>query len=183
MRTDELLVIQDYDPAWPRTFSKLSARIQAALGTLPVTVEHIGSTAVPGLAAKPIIDLDVILASPADLPEAMRLLGAMGYTHEGDLGVTGREAFRSPAELPRHHLYMLTAGANELTRHLAFREALRGSKVLRDRYVALKRSLAESYKDDRSAYRSEIHLHHVNSGHAPGISDGRRTAEQLRALV
>ena len=146
------VLIQDYDPAWPDIFSKLATAVKAALGSLVVTVEHIGSTAVPGLAAKPVIDLDAVLASPADLPEAIRVLATIGYLHEGDLGVAGREAFRSPAGEPRHHLYVLTAGAKELGRHLAFRNALRASEDLRNKYAALKRSLANAYKEDRSAY-------------------------------
>jgi GrpB-like predicted nucleotidyltransferase (UPF0157 family) len=149
--TDPVL-IQDYDPSWPDAFSQLAARIKAALGRLVVTVEHIGSTAVPGLAAKPTIDLDVVLASSADLPEAVLLLATIGYVHEGDLGIAGREAFRSPPGPPHHHLYVLIAGANELRRHLAFRDALRSDNDLRDRYAALKRSLADAYKGDRDAY-------------------------------
>ena len=149
---DTSLVIQDYDPSWPDAFLRLATRAAATLATLAVTVEHIGSTAVPGLAAKPIIDLDVVLASPTDLPEAIRLLARIGYRHEGDLGIVGREAFRSPAGEPRHHLYVLAAGANELRRHLAFRDALRASEDLRKEYAMLKRSLAMRYKDDRNAY-------------------------------
>ena len=152
MLTNDLVLIQDYDPSWPDAFSRLAAEVQVAFGSLVVTVEHVGSTAVPGLAAKPIIDLDVILASPADLPEAIRLLATIGYAHEGDLGIAGREAFRSPPGEPRHHLYVLATGATELRRHLAFRDALRASKDLRDRYSALKRSLADVYKDNRSDY-------------------------------
>jgi GrpB-like predicted nucleotidyltransferase (UPF0157 family) len=146
------VLIQDYDPAWPDAFSKLANRIKAALGSLVITVEHIGSTAVPGLAAKPIIDLDVVLASPADLPEAIRRLANIGYVHEGDLGIAGREAFRLATGEPPHHLYVLAADANELRRHLAFRDALRADSDLRDEYAALKRSLAEAYKNNRSAY-------------------------------
>src|ERR1700677_1324327 len=130
MRTNDPVLIQDYDPAWPEAFSKLAARVKAALNSLAVTVEHIGSTAVPGLAAKPIIDLDVVLASAADLPEAIRLLATIGYVHEGDLGIPGREAFRSPPGEPRHHLYLLATGAAELRRHLAFRDALRADSDL-----------------------------------------------------
>ncbi len=152
MRNTDPVLIQDYDPAWPDAFSKLASRVKAALGSLVVTVEHIGSTAVPDLAAKPIIDLDVILASPAELPEAIRLLAGIGYTNEGNLDIAGREAFRSPPGEPRHHLYVLSAGANELRRHLALRDALRADNGLRDRYAALKRSLANEYTDDRSAY-------------------------------
>jgi GrpB-like predicted nucleotidyltransferase (UPF0157 family) len=152
MKNDAPGLFQAYDPAWPDTFSKLAAAVKAALGSLLVTVEHIGSTAVPGLAAKPVIDLDVVLASPADLSEAVRLLATIGYLHEGDLGVAGREAFRSPAGEPPHHLYLLTAGAKELGRHIAFRNALRASEDLRNKYAALKRSLAQAYKEDRDAY-------------------------------
>jgi GrpB-like predicted nucleotidyltransferase (UPF0157 family) len=152
MKNDAPGLFQEYDPGWPDTFSRLAAAVKAALGSLVVTVEHIGSTAVPGLAAKPVIDLDVVLASPADLPAAIRLLATIGYLHEGDLGVAGREAFRSPAGEPRHHLYLLTAGAKELGRHVAFRNALRASEDLRNKYAALKRSLAQAYKEDRDAY-------------------------------
>lgn len=150
--TNDLVLIQDYDPSWPGTFLNLSAKLKAALGPLVVTVEHIGSTAVPGLAAKPIIDLDVVLASSTDLAEAIRLLARIGYGHEGDLGITGREAFRSPAGEPRHHLYVLIDGADELRRHLAFRDALRAHDGLRDRYSTLKRELAEAHRRDRSGY-------------------------------
>jgi GrpB-like predicted nucleotidyltransferase (UPF0157 family) len=150
--TNDLVLIQDYDSSWPEFFSRLASRVKAALGDLAVTVEHIGSTSVPGLAAKPIIDLDVILASAADLPRAIRLLASIGYVHEGNLGIAGREAFRSPAGEPRHHLYVLIDGADELRRHLAFRDALRNDEVLRDRYAALKRALAEEHHGDRSGY-------------------------------
>jgi GrpB-like predicted nucleotidyltransferase (UPF0157 family) len=152
MGSNDPVLIHDYDPSWPDVFSQLAARVTTALGGLVVTVEHIGSTAVPGLVAKPIIDLDVVLASSADLPEAIRLLATLGYAHEGDLGIAGREAFLSPLEPPRHHLYVLAAGAKELRRHLAFRDALRASQDLRNKYAALKRLLAEAQKDDRSAY-------------------------------
>jgi len=152
MERNDPVLIQDYDPAWPDAFSKLAARINAALGNLVVAVEHIGSTAVPALAAKPIIDLDVVLASTADLPEAIRLLGTIGYVHEGDLAIAGREAFRSPTDEPPHHLYVLIEGAHELCRHLAFRDALRADNALRDQYATLKRGLAEAHPGDRSGY-------------------------------
>jgi GrpB-like predicted nucleotidyltransferase (UPF0157 family) len=152
MINDDCVLICDYDPTWPDAFSKLASRVKVALGTLVVAVEHIGSTAVPGLAAKPIIDLDGVLTSSADLPEAIRLLAGIGYVHEGDLGIAGRGTFRSPPDEPRHHLYMLAVGAHELRRHLAFRDALRADIGLRNEYAALKRSLAKAYKGDRSAY-------------------------------
>jgi GrpB-like predicted nucleotidyltransferase (UPF0157 family) len=146
------VLIQDYDASWAEIFSKLAARVKAALGSLVVAEEHVGSTSVPGLAAKPVIDLDIILRSPEDLAETIRLLARIGYVHEGDLGIAGRDAFCSPPGEPRHHVYVLAAGTNELRRHLAFRDALRADNDLRDRYAELKRSLAERYGNDRQSY-------------------------------
>lgn len=146
------VLIQDYDASWPETFSKLAARLKAALGSLVVSIEHVGSTAVPGLAAKPVIDLDIILRSHADLQESMRLLACIGYDHEGDLGIAGRDAFRSPPGEPSHHVYVLVAGANELRRHLAFRDALRADNNLREKYAELKKSLTQRYCNDRQSY-------------------------------
>jgi GrpB-like predicted nucleotidyltransferase (UPF0157 family) len=84
-----LVVVVDYDPAWPATFARLRERVVEVLGPLAVAVEHVGSTAVPGLAAKPIVDLDVVIADRGDLPEVVRRLRPLGYRHEGDLGVPG----------------------------------------------------------------------------------------------
>jgi GrpB-like predicted nucleotidyltransferase (UPF0157 family) len=123
-----------------------------SLGKIVRRVEHIGSTAVPNLAAKPIIDLDVVLASEKDLPEAIRLLAGLGYVHEGDLGIGGREAFRWPEGEARHHLYVLLEGAEELTRHVAFRDALRADGALRDSYARIKRVLALRFPGDRESY-------------------------------
>jgi GrpB-like predicted nucleotidyltransferase (UPF0157 family) len=145
-------VIRDYDATWPDQFSVLAVRVQTVLGMLALRVEHIGSTAVPGLAAKPVIDMDVVIGSPADLPEVIRRLGTLGYVHEGDIGIAEREAFRSPAGESRHHLYVLITGAAELRRHLAFRDALRADPAARDAYATLKASLVQKYGQDRQAY-------------------------------
>jgi GrpB-like predicted nucleotidyltransferase (UPF0157 family) len=146
------VVIVDYDAAWPARFEELASRVRAALGDLVLRVEHIGSTAVSGLAAKPIIDLDVVVGSPADVAPAIRKLSEIGYVHEGDLGIDGREAFRSQTCHQQHHLYLLVEGAQELARHLAFRDALRVDPALRDAYSKLKRSLAAEQVADRAAY-------------------------------
>jgi len=84
--------IADYDPQWPVTFQQICGPITAALGPLAQRIEHVGSTAVPGLAAKPIIDLDVVIATRSDLPAVTARLRPLGYQPEGDLGVVGREA-------------------------------------------------------------------------------------------
>jgi GrpB-like predicted nucleotidyltransferase (UPF0157 family) len=149
--TSEPVQVVDYDAAWPSQFENLAARARTALGELVNRVEHVGSTAVPGLAAKPIIDLDVVV-SPRDRPAALRALAVIGYVHEGDGGIVGRDAFRWPPGEPRHHLYLVAENAHELTRHLAFRDALRADTLIRDRYSTLKQTLALRFENDRTAY-------------------------------
>lgn len=148
----ESIKISDYDETWPGQFDSLARRVRSGLGTLVIRVEHIGSTAVPGLSAKPVIDLDVVVPSDGDLRLAITRLAEIGYTYEGELGISGRHAFIWPPGEARHHLYLLTEGAEELRRHIAFRDALREDRDLRDRYGMLKRELADEYSGDRAAY-------------------------------
>jgi GrpB-like predicted nucleotidyltransferase (UPF0157 family) len=146
------IIIEDYNPRWPEQFELLGWRIGKALGPLACAIEHVGSTAVPGLAAKAIIDIDVLLRSANDLPEAIRQLGTLGYQHRGDLGVPGREAFlRPPDEIP-HHLYVLGPEAREYIRHIAFRNQLRAHPQDARAYERLKRALAQQYRDNREGY-------------------------------
>lgn len=98
-----------------------------------------GSTAVPGLAAKPVIDLDVVIADRTDLSALIKRLRPLGYHHEGDLGVPGREAFTTPAGAPPHHLYVCAVGTPVLNRHLAFCDTLRANAELAQAYGDLKR--------------------------------------------
>jgi GrpB-like predicted nucleotidyltransferase (UPF0157 family) len=146
------IIIEDYDPHWPEQFEVLRARIAPVLGPLAAAIEHIGSTAVPGLAAKPIIDIDVLLRSTADLPEAITLLAILGYQHRGDLGVPGREAFRPPPIDVPHHLYVCVPECLEYARHVTFRNHLRAHAGDADAYERQKRTLAVEYRNDREAY-------------------------------
>ncbi|MDB5026719.1 MAG: dephospho-CoA kinase/protein folding accessory protein [Candidatus Eremiobacteraeota bacterium] len=148
----EPVVVVPYDPAWPAAFELLRDRLAGALGELAAGVEHVGSTAVPGLDAKPIIDVDVVIRRAEHFDAAAGRLAALGYVHLGDLGVVGREAFRSDGEPPRHHLYVCAAGAAALQAHLTLRDALRSDPNLVASYAALKRDLSERYRDDRDSY-------------------------------
>jgi len=148
----EPIIIVDYDPNWAVTFRKLRARVGESLDDLPYSIDHVGSTAIPGAAAKPIIDIDVVLKSAVDMPKAIRVLEKAGYRHLGDLGITGREAFESPAGLPAHHLYVVVLGGRECTRHVRFRDYLRGHPEEMERYSILKKSLAQKFRNDREAY-------------------------------
>jgi len=146
------IVIVTYDPHWPAIFAQLRDRIAAALGPLAIRIEHIGSTAVPNLAAKPIVDLDVVIANRDDLPAVIRRLQPLGYHHQGDLGVPGREAFTTPPGTYPHHLYVCAADSAALARHLAFRDLLRADPQTARAYSELKRCLAVQFRHDRAAY-------------------------------
>ncbi len=145
--------VVDYDPSWPAQFTEIAARIRAAfVGGPPITVEHVGSTSVAGLAAKPVIDIDVIVPSPSDVSDAIVRLAALGYVHEGDKGVPGREAFRWPPGTRRHHLYLCLRDNAEGRRHVAFRDYLRAHPDDARKYETLKRELAVRFRHDRTAY-------------------------------
>jgi len=149
--TDEVRVVE-HDPDWDRLFRELSDRATAALGELALRVEHVGSTSVPGLAAKPVVDLDVVIPSQADLPEAIRRLRTLGYEHLGDLGIVSREAFRRSPGTPPHNLYVCAQDSEELARHVRFRDYLRANPAEAEHYAALKRKLAEQHRFDIDAY-------------------------------
>jgi GrpB-like predicted nucleotidyltransferase (UPF0157 family) len=146
------VIIVDYDPRWVAVFEVLQDRLAKMLGSLPVTIEHIGSTSIPGAAAKPIIDIDVVVQSKRSVGRAIRLLTGAGYRHMGDLGIAGREAFENPAGSPEHHLYVVVSGNSEHTRHLLFRDYLRKHPDEVRKYSRLKRSLAAKFRKDREAY-------------------------------
>ena len=153
-RTDAPRTVQiaEYDPAWPERYRALAARAASALGGLALAVEHVGSTAVPGLPAKPVIDLDVVVR-PQDLQQAIQRLAGLGYVHRGELGIPGRHAFRPPPGEAKHHLYVCVPGSSGLHEHLLFRDRLRAHPRLAAEYAALKRQLAERHREDPEAYQ------------------------------
>ena len=152
LRTPSTIIVRDHDPAWPRVFQALRNRLTAALRRLAIEIHHVGSTAVPGLAAKPIIDIDVVIAAASDLPRVAKRLAVLDYVDKGEQGVAGRRAFRPPADVPAHHLYVCTWDSPELARHLAFRNHLRADPAACAAYAQLKRALAERFGSDREGY-------------------------------
>ncbi len=148
------IVVVDYDPQWPARFERLRARLAVALADVAVTIEHAGSTSVPGLAAKPTIDILVLLSSADQLPLAIRRLAAIGYAHEGDRGIEGREAFANPpgAGAHDHHLYVCPPGSAQFHDQIAFRDYLRANGDIARAYGELKRDLAARFGQDRVGY-------------------------------
>jgi GrpB-like predicted nucleotidyltransferase (UPF0157 family) len=148
------IIVVEYDPAWPATFNDLRARVWSVVGDLALAIEHMGSTSVPGLAAKPIIDMTVVVPSADDVPQAIERLATLGYVHRGNLGIEGREAFGNPMELPAHHLYVCPTGSLGLLNPLAVRNYLRTHLEAARAYGDLKKSLAAQFPHDIDSYVS-----------------------------
>jgi len=154
--------IHPYNPEWPNQFEELRTVIAGALGGIEMRIEHIGSTAVPGLSAKPILDIDIVVPNETEMLTVIESLKGLGYIHEGDLGVPGREAFRFDGnevpktdpvrQWPYHHLYASLEGALPLRRHIAFRDYLRKHPVAAADYADLKSKLAAKHPWDRTRY-------------------------------
>jgi D-alanyl-D-alanine dipeptidase len=151
-----------YDPDWPRQFEELRTVLAAKLGPLTTRIEHVGSTAVPGLSAKSILDVDIVVPDRDGVEAAIAALAELGYTHQGDLGIPGRDAFRRESDevpkaeparrWPEHHLYVCVEGTSELLRHVAFRDYMRAHRADAEEYAALKRTLSARYPWDRTRY-------------------------------
>ena len=143
-----------YDAAWEENFGRIEAEIRDALGELALRVEHVGSTAVPGLPAKPIIDIDVVIKDYSVFGAAAAALSAAGYRHEGDLGIPGREAFGYDGKehLQKHHLYICPEDSAELKRHIAFRDYLRSHPGAAREYGRIKEEGAKLYPYDIDGY-------------------------------
>lgn len=146
------VVMVEYDPEWPARFETLRERIAAALGPMALQIEHVGSTSVPSMCAKPIVDMDVVVRRE-DVPAAIAAVEGLGYRHEGDLGVDGREAFRWTAEFPEHHLYVCPEGSPAFERHVLVRDYLRKHPEMARAYAELKKRLASQYHDNRTKYQ------------------------------
>ena len=153
MKTKKVIVTP-YRETWPRDFEAIRAEIAAILKELALSIEHVGSTSVPGLSAKPIIDLDVVIRDYSVFPDICRKLESIGYFHEGNLGIPEREAFRYDGKphLQKHHLYVCPRDSRELHRHMVFRDFLRSHPDAAKQYGAVKEAAAQLYPEDINGY-------------------------------
>lgn len=136
-----MIVVTEYDPVWPQQFEQLRreyAAAMAAAGVPVVAIEHVGSTSVPGLAAKPVIDCDIVVARP-DVAAASEVLTGLGFKPEGELGIPLRWAFKEPGRLAGTNTYVVVAGSLALRNHLAVRDTLRADAALQEEYARVKR--------------------------------------------
>ena len=153
MRTPKVLVLP-YDRAWKSDFETIKEELEAALEDLALGIEHVGSTSVEGLSAKPCIDLDVVIRDYSVFGRVVEKLAAIGYIHEGDLGIPDREAFRyeDKPHLKKHHLYVCPQDSRELRRHITFRDYLRTHPEAVRKYSAVKENAARLFPEDIDGY-------------------------------
>ena len=140
-----------YDELWPREFAVEAARIEAAYDELPIRLEHIGSTSIPGMSAKPVID--ILAGCPANANRAPYVAACkqLGYVHRGNNGIPGRNYFVRGS--PRSHQVHLVSWSSALWRdHVLFRDYLRAHADVARQYEELKRQLAITFADDRRAF-------------------------------
>ncbi len=149
------IVIVTYDPQWPRLFQAESELIRKQIGSYLEALEHVGSTAVPGLGAKPIIDIMPGLRQLSDARGCIEPLAAIGYEYvpEYENELPERRYFRKgPPEGRTHHVHMVENATEFWQRHLLFRDYLRTHPETAEEYEALKHSLAREHRTDRDAY-------------------------------
>ena len=140
-----------YSDHWPRLFAGEAERLQSAIGEHTLAIEHIGSTAVPGLAAKPVIDIAIAVRDISDVEQCVAPLEQMGYEYRGENGIPGRHFF-GKGEPRTVHLHVVELRSDHWRMHLSFRDYLRQHDETRDEYQALKEELAQKYRYDLLAY-------------------------------
>ena len=148
------MVIQKYNPKWEEDFLEIKGFLEKNV-TEYISIEHVGSTSVPGMNAKPVIDIDVVVEDREQFLRLKVQLEKLGYVHEGDRGISGREAFddsKVPIQIEQH-LYVCQKDNAELLRHLKFRDKLRANPELVKEYNGIKQEiLSKVGEDNRAGY-------------------------------
>jgi GrpB-like predicted nucleotidyltransferase (UPF0157 family) len=148
------IIVESYHPKWKTDYEKIKAEIEPVISDLIIRMEHVGSTSVVGLSAKPIIDIDVVIKDYSVFDEIVERLNSIGYIHEGNLGIEGREAFKydNKPHLQEHHLYVCPENSKELHRHITFRDYLRSNPDAAAKYGKIKMEAAKRYPNDIDKY-------------------------------
>lgn len=154
------MLIQKYTDGWINDFNEIQKALLVDLSELNVSIEHIGSTSVPGLAAKPIIDIDLVYSQDVPFDQIKIRLEKIGYYHNGNQGIPGREVFKRSKtaryyqvlDFLVHHLYVCPAESKEFQDHILFRDYLIANADARIQYQQLKYDLADEVKQDRKKY-------------------------------
>ena len=144
------VIVLPYDPKWKNDFEKIKQELVNAIGDLIVCIEHVGSTSVEGLSAKPIIDIDVVISDYSVFDSIVSKLSTIGYFHVGDLEIKEREVFKyfDKPHLRKHHLYVCPQNSKELLRHITFRDFLRNNPEAVKKYGKVKENAAKLFPDN-----------------------------------
>jgi GrpB-like predicted nucleotidyltransferase (UPF0157 family) len=163
-----------YDPAWPAAFQQEAAQLEQIFGEEMVAIHHIGSTAVPGLSAKPVIDMLPLVRDLARVDLFNAAMAEDGYLAWGEYGIPGRRFFTKGGDERRsHNVHIFEAGNPEVARHLDFRDYLRTHPAVAQQYAELKFPLARQFPDDIAAY---------NLGKEAFIREMEQRAREWRAI-
>jgi GrpB-like predicted nucleotidyltransferase (UPF0157 family) len=148
------VIVVPYNEMWKTELKKIKEELLSVLDGYIVSIEHVGSTSVEGLAAKPVIDIDIIIKDYNSFEIVKTKLFSIGYLHEGDLGIKDRQVFKyeDKSNLMKHHLYVCPEYSEELIRHIAFRDYLRVHQKDRDWYGEVKLLAAKYYPEDIDSY-------------------------------
>lgn len=150
-----IIVVVDHDPEWAKEFEKESEILQHILGDILINIHHIGSTAVPGLMAKPIIDILLDVTDLDRLDSKRQAFENLGYEVMGEMGIPGRRYFRKGGDKRTHHIHAFKSGDPNLTRHLAFRDYLMEYKDVAEEYGTLKFNIAKRIKNEIEKYSDQ----------------------------
>ena len=153
MRTSKVIVMP-YHKEWQTDFEKIKNELENAIGDMVIAIEHVGSTSVQGMSAKPCIDIDIVIKDYSVFDIIVGKLADIGYIHEGDLGIKDREAFKytDKPHLQSHHLYVCPQYSAELHRHITFRDYLRTHPEAANEYSKVKEKAAQLFPDDIDSY-------------------------------
>jgi GrpB-like predicted nucleotidyltransferase (UPF0157 family) len=147
-----VIEILPYDREWAVRFTQLGEELRTALGDVASRIDHIGSTAVPGLAAKPVLDLQISVSSFDPLEAFKEPLESLGYLYRADNPERTKRYFREPHGSPRTNIHVRRVGSFSEQFALLFRDYLRAAPEVAAEYEALKKRLATRFRDDRRAY-------------------------------
>jgi len=162
MKNPNKIIVAEYSKEWPFAFESLKEVYKGFLSDLIIDIQHVGSTSIPGLAAKPILDIDLIIANRHLLNPVIIRLEKLGYEYQGDLGIPDREAFRNLSDRTpldgsgriwqKHHLYCCTKNSISLRNHLQFRDFLLENPEKAKQYGVLKQQLVSQDPFDMDRY-------------------------------
>jgi GrpB-like predicted nucleotidyltransferase (UPF0157 family) len=175
------MILKKYSSGWVTDFTKIKSEIDKILHGLTYTIEHVGSTSVPNLDSKPIIDIDIIYFTRDNFEEIKSGLEKAGYYHNGNQGIEDREVFKRNNKMPnkvldivKHHLYVCNADSKALERHILSRNFLRKNDWARLKYQQMKYELAEKANQDRKIYAA-LKEFHVNDFIGTIIEEEKQT--------